>query len=266
MPDLPVDAAPTVLIAPAMAIGSGYYRPLVEEFERRGWQARALRRRGFERDRPRASRDVDWSYADEIADIAAAVSTARASSEGPVILLGHSLGGQLVVGHELTQPPVDGVVTVGGAVPFFRHFAYGGAPLALMAGVVVPVTTSLFGYLPEPAFGAPGARTLMREWARMVLTGRAPFATAAPISTPSLIVSLGDDRMSPAGAVDHLAALFDSSSSTRWHYGGDEVPDGASNDHVGWVRTPEVVVAKTITWWQNVGSLNYQAQQRKASQ
>ena len=135
-----------------------------------------------------------------------------------------------------------------------------------MAGVVVPVTTSLFGYLPEPAFGALCARTLMREWARLVLTGRAPFPTNAPISTPSLIVSLGDDRMSPMRAVDHLAALFHSASATRSHYTGDEVPDGASNDHIGWVRTPEVVVAKTITWWRNVGSLNYQAQQRKASQ
>lgn len=42
--------APVVLIAPAMAIGSGYYRPLVEELESRGWEARALPRRGFESD------------------------------------------------------------------------------------------------------------------------------------------------------------------------------------------------------------------------
>lgn len=33
----------------------------------------------------------------------------------PVLLPGHSLGGQLVSGHELTRPPTNGVITVGGA-------------------------------------------------------------------------------------------------------------------------------------------------------
>ncbi|MCL7430282.1 alpha/beta fold hydrolase [Streptomyces sp. YS415] len=109
-------STPIVLIAPAMAIGSGYYRPLVAEFERRGWQARALRRRGFERGEPRASRREDWAYRDEIDDIAQAVAAVRAQSPArPVLLLGHSLGGQLVAGHELTRPPANGVITVAGA-------------------------------------------------------------------------------------------------------------------------------------------------------
>jgi len=89
--------APLVLVAPARAIGSRFCQPLVEEFERRGWHARALARRGFERDRPSARRRVDWTFADEIEDIAGAVATARTEdSERPVLLLGHSLGAQLV--------------------------------------------------------------------------------------------------------------------------------------------------------------------------
>ena len=59
--------APIVLVGPAMAVPSRYYRPLVEEIESRGWSARALARRGFEPDEPVASRRDDWSYADEIA-------------------------------------------------------------------------------------------------------------------------------------------------------------------------------------------------------
>ncbi len=46
--------SPIVLIAPAMAIGSGFYRPVTEAFATHGWDARALGRRGFERDQPRA--------------------------------------------------------------------------------------------------------------------------------------------------------------------------------------------------------------------
>lgn len=76
-----------------------------------------------------------------------------------MVLLGHSLGGQLVAGHEAGHPVADGVVSVGGAIPYFRHFAYGGIPIAVLAGVVVPTTTALFGYLPKPASGGPGAHT-----------------------------------------------------------------------------------------------------------
>lgn len=243
---------PILLVAPAMAIGSRYYRPLVEEFERRGWAARALGRRGFEREGPRASRSADWSYADEIEDIATAVADARDEDpERPVIVLGHSLGGQLLVGHQQTHPPADGVVTIGAALPHHRNFPRGGIPLLLMGGLIVPAATTLFGHLPKPAFGAPGARTLMREWGRMAVTGRTPYAVHHRIDAPSLIISLEGDTLAPLRAVEVFARdLFEPSAVTRWHHRDDEVPDGGSNDHITWVRSPEAVVDRTLAWWE----------------
>ncbi|MER7455121.1 alpha/beta hydrolase [Nocardia beijingensis] len=242
---------PLVLIAPAMAIGSRYYGPLVAEFAARGWQAKALARRGFETGRARASRRVDWSYGDEIDHIAREVADARAHDpDGPVLLLGHSLGGQLAAGHELTRSPVDGLVTVGGALPHHRKYPLSGPHLLAMGAVIVPVLTAIFGYLPEPAFGAPGARTMMREWARMVVTGRPPFPVEGRIRTPSLIISLDRDTMAPARSIDSFAArLFDASAVTRWHYRTDDVPAGASNHHIGWVRTSAPIVDRIVTWW-----------------
>lgn len=242
---------PIVLIAPAMAIGSGYYRPLVEEFERRGWTARALSRRGFERGGPRASRADDWGYADEIGDIAQAVDAARQEDpERPVLALGHSLGGQLLVGHNQLHAATDGMVTIGAALPHHRNFPRGGIPLLLMGGVIVPGATTLFGHLPKPAFGAPGARTLMREWGRMAVTGRTPYPLHHRVSTPTLIMSLEGDHLAPVKAVDAFARdLFEPAAVTRWHYRDDEVPAGASNDHITWVRSPEVVVDRTLSWW-----------------
>ncbi|QIX28424.1 alpha/beta fold hydrolase [Nocardioides sp. JQ2195] len=246
--------APVVLISPAMAIGSGYYRLLVEELESRGWAAQALTRRGFEADGRRASREHDWSYADEIDDIEDAVAKARAEHPArPVQLLGHSLGGQLVVGHELNRTPVDGVITVGASLPHHRHHPFGGPHLVVMGGLIVPVLTTLFGHLPKPAFGAPGARTMMREWGRMVLTGRTPYRSDKRVTTPSLVISLEDDTMAPVGSVDAFAQrLFEREAVTRWHYRNDDVLPDNSNDHIGWARGSRQVVDRIVEWWSRV--------------
>ncbi|MFC9473029.1 alpha/beta fold hydrolase [Nocardia sp. NPDC056952] len=247
------ERAPVVLIAPAMAIGARFYTPLTTAFAERGWTARALPRRGFEPDEPSASRANDWSYQDEIDTIATAVTDARNDYPGrPVIILGHSLGAQLAVGYELNFAGADGLVTIGGCLPYFRHYPNLGLPVAAGAALV-PALTTAFGYLPAPAFGAPGARTLMREWARMVLTGRPPFPAQHRIEIPSLVIALGEDNLAPLRGVDAFARqLFASGAVTRWDYNRSDVPAGASNDHIKWVRTPAAVIDRIALWWQQV--------------
>ncbi|MEV0685648.1 alpha/beta hydrolase [Nocardia sp. NPDC050378] len=246
-------STPVVLIAPAMAIGSRFYTPLVSAFTERGWVARALPRRGFEPDQPRASRGENWSYGDEIDTIATAVHAARRDHpDRPVIIVGHSLGAQLAAGHELNHPGADALVTVGGCIPHFRHYPHFGLPVAAGAALI-PAITAAFGFVPEPAFGAPGARTLMREWARMVLTGRPPFPAQHKIDTAALIVYLEGDTLAPRRGVDSFAReLFAAGSATRWDYTRAEVPAGASNDHIKWVRSPGPVVDRIVAWWSEL--------------
>ncbi|KAF0845211.1 serine aminopeptidase domain-containing protein [Nocardia caishijiensis] len=246
----PGATTPVVLISPAMAIGSRFYTPLVSAFTERGWLAQTLPRRGFEPDQPRASRTEDWSYGDEIDTIASAVRAARRDHPArPVIILGHSLGAQLAAGHELNFPGADGLVTVGGCIPHFRHYPRFGLPVAAGAALIPAITTT-FGFVPEPAFGAPGARTLMREWAKMVLTGRPPFPAEHTIDTAALIISLEGDTLAPRRGVDSFAReLFGADRATRWDYTRAEVPAGASNDHITWVRSPGPVVDRIVAWW-----------------
>jgi predicted alpha/beta hydrolase len=185
--------APVVLVSPAMAVPSRFYRPLVAAFEDAGWSARALGRRGFEPHSPVASRTADWTYADEIGDLADAVRAARAEApRRPVLVLGHSLGAQLAVGLQCAGDPgavADGLVLVGASVPHHRHYPYAGLPMLVFASAI-PTLTRAFGHLPKPAFGAPGAATLMREWARFVRTGEPPFPVDGPVTTPTFVVHL----------------------------------------------------------------------------
>jgi len=242
---------PVVLIAPAMAIGSRFYTPVVRAFDAHGWTARALPRRGFEDGDAPASRRNNWSYEDEIDVIAGAVAEARAEQpERPVLVLGHSLGAQLAAGHQLTRAPADGVVSVAGCLPHHMHYPAFGPHIVVMGLLMVPTMTTALGYVPPPLFGAPGARTLMRQWARMALTGRPPFPARTPITTPSLLVTLEGDTYAPERAVDAFARrLFAPTAVTRWTYRIADVPDGASNDHIRWARDPQRVVDRVVSWW-----------------
>ncbi|EFQ83992.1 hypothetical protein HMPREF0063_10708 [Aeromicrobium marinum DSM 15272] len=234
-----------------MAVPSGFYRPVVESFERHGWEAVALPRRGFEHCTPRASRQQDWSYDDEIAVVAEAVADHRAADpDRPIILLGHSLGAQLAVAHDLQRLPSDGLVLVGASVPHFRRYPFGGLPVLAMALAVRPLT-SAFGFVPRPAFGGPGATTLMRQWARWAVTGRPPFAVPRRVTTPSLVVKLQGDAYAVSASTDAFVDQFlEPASTTRSTYLRSEAPDGGTTEHVGWVRTPDPVVERVTRWWE----------------
>src|SRR5687768_15432849 len=242
--------APIVLISTAMAVSSRFYAPLVDAFAERDWDAVALPRRGFEREMPVASRDVDWSYDDEISDIADAVAKARAEDPArSVIVLGHSLGAQLGAGHQLHRDPADGFVCVAASVPHAPYFPYAGVPLRIL-GSLIPVVARVRGFLPPPFFGGPGARTMMREWARLVRTGKPPFTVPHRITTPTLSVRLEGDTYAVAPSNSRFVELFiDPPALTEWTYRKDAVPEGGSTHHIHWVRTPGPVAERVVAWW-----------------
>ena len=241
---------PIVLISPAMAVPSRLYAPLVDAFAAHGWDAVALPRRGFEKGRPIASRQNDWSYDDEIDDIADAVAKARADDpDRPVIVLGHSLGSQLGAGHQLHRHPADGFVCVAASVPHWRFY---GLPLLFLASMI-PIVARLRGFVPRPYFGAPGARTLMSEWARMVRAGRPPFSVPHRITSPTLAVRLeGDTFALPVSTDRFVELLVDPDALSQWTYPKADVPDGGSTHHIHWVRTPGPVADRVVAWWNDV--------------
>ncbi len=154
---------------------------------------------------------------------------------------------------------------MGASLPYHRTYPWKAPHIAAMGAVVIPVLTRVFGYLPKPAFGGPGARTLMREWAHMAVTGEPPYPVDGVVETPSLHVPFSGDAYAPKSSVDHFVALlFDRDLVSRWHYRDEEAVDSTSNDHIGWVRAPAPVVDRIIEWWGD-GHLAAEAAPRAAT-
>jgi predicted alpha/beta hydrolase len=243
--------APSVLISPAMAVPSRYYRPLVECLTDVAGCVDTVSRRGIGDGSRRASRGNDWSYADEADDLAAAVVRARTERpERPVLVLGHSLGAHLcaILGRRADGSSPDALVTVAASVPWFRHYPRGGL-VEYATGIAVPVVTAAVGHWPTPGFGAPAPRTLMREWARMVRTGVTPFDDGPPIRIPTLAVRLDGDRLVTPAAADHFERCVDPDALSSWTYTLEQCPPGGSAGHVLWVRSPAVIVEHIMRWW-----------------
>lgn len=249
---------PKIIISPAMAVPARAYRRLLGALDEIGWSADVAPRRGIEEGDTAPSRAVDWSFNDEVDDLAAAVRTARNSQpDQPVLVLGHSFGAQLGAALLTGETPIkccpDGLITVGASVPHFRHFPRLGLR-ELAVAEAVSVGTAIAGYWPKPGFGAPTPRTLMRQWARMVYAGKAPFPVDGRITIPTLAVRLDDDDLVPVRAAEHFERAVTPEHLETWTYGRADCPVGGSIGHIGWLRTPRPVVEKIQRWARFVAS------------
>ena len=244
----------TALISPAMGVPARVYRRLSEALAsgasaQSGFEVGVVARRGVEGGSPRPARAVDWSYEDEADDLAEAIAAARARTGGPVLVIGHSLGAQLAaLAAQRSDHRPDGIVAIGASVPWFRHYGRRAVPFAALAASVRPVT-AVVGHWPRQGFAGPTPRTLMRQWARMVLTGRPPFDLDGSIRVRALMVRLGDDELVTDQAAAAYEAAFSRDVVTRWTYDESCCPAGGDATHLGWSRAPEVVARRIAEWW-----------------
>jgi predicted alpha/beta hydrolase len=162
-----------VVVAPAMATPSVFYRRFAESLAAAGFLVLTFDYRGMERgaDVRRTSADVrTWA-----GDAAAALEAARArldslDSNVPITWVGHSLGGQILgfIDHSL----LDRIIVIATGQGYWKH-----NPLPLrwwvraFWDVVVPVSTRLAGYYPGRRLRFLGdlPAGVVRQWRRWCL-------------------------------------------------------------------------------------------------
>jgi predicted alpha/beta hydrolase len=252
--------APAVLCLPAMGVKAAYYQPLAQTLSAHGYHAVLADLRGTGTSSVRAARDVDFGYADLLErDLPAIVETVcRELAVDRVIVLGHSLGGQLGLLLGATSNRVSRVALVASGSAWYRRVpgvrSYG----RFFGLLLIFATTRLFGYLPDRfPFAGREARGIVGDWGREAMTGRyriagssVDYEAALSRSTvPALFIAFPGDRYVPGPNVRHLSDKaasaevataeidparfgFDTSHHFRWAFR----PTAVVEEFDGWVR------------------------------
>lgn len=245
--------SPHVVIVPAMGVPSPYYRTLAAALDEIGWTSCTMAARGIDRDTEPPSRGNDWGYAQLVERVAAHVGKVRAQHpDTPVVLLGHSLGGQVSLGHLLDGGTADGLVLAGASEPWFWHYRARSWGIWGLAASV-PLITAFYGHWPRWGFGGPQPRTLMREWARFVRRRRFPYPSGPvprrALDVSTFVLQVEGDVLSVPRSARALAGAVRDEDVTWWDYRRADAPEGARIDHLAWAKAPGPAVAALQDWW-----------------
>ena len=238
-----------LVLVPAMGMVASFYQPFAEAMADRGIAVLLAEIPGTGDSRPRPSRSLDYGYRDLVERyVPAVVDMARSQFPGvPLVLAGHSLGAQigtLATAQGLVEP--DALITVAGGHIHYRNWSGAGAAKVLFGANLFGALTYLFGHLPgqHVGFGGPQARTLIRDWSRIIRTGS--FSHVADDKrfgnkAPMLCVGIEGDGFAPGKSVSALAEIL----------GGDvEIMQQTwkGNPHSSWARYPAETVGLIENW------------------
>lgn len=253
-----------LLWLPAMGVPARHYRPLAEALADAGIAVALHEWRGIGSSDRRAGRHSDWGCRTLLEDdLPASLAIARARH--PTLrwrIGGHSLGAQLAAQWSALAPDrVDGLVLLGGGLPYWRTYPPRQRWLLRTVFAAVPRIAALCGRYPGRRLGFAGneARGVMRDWSHSGIHGRyAPRGLAldldaafARVRLPLLAIALADDRYVPSASLDLLLDRFADAPQRRIELAGAAFPSGRAT-HFSWMREPAPVAAAIAAWCDEI--------------
>lgn len=250
---IPEQSNATLLWLPALGVAARHYLPLAEALAARGIAVYLHEWRGNGSSSLRANRENDWGYRQVLTqDLPASHAALRAHAPAtPHYIGGHSLGGQLAACYLGLQPEAfQHLWLVGSGTPYWHTFP-GPRRYALpLFYRFANWISQRRGALPgrRMGFGGDEARSLIRDWSRVGLSGR--YAAAGLETDLELAMShvkvqakgvvLDDDWLAPTSS---LQALLDKLPRSRTRMVSlDAKALAAAADHFAWMKHPQAVV------------------------
>lgn len=256
--------APVLLLLPAMGVAARFYEPFARELERVcGATVLTIDLPGQGNSPLRARSGHDYGYREAVeVCIPDAVRRAAADHPGrPLILVGHSLGGQLgVLATAQIASMLRGLVLIAAGTAHWRAWPRGSRWRAAMTVHAIRIAASLWPWYPGErlGFGGNQSRRFMRDWSFNAVGGRYRLegSTRSPadlehalqaVRLPLLALSLRGDPVAPPGALAELLAKLPNAEVTH------EMLDGVATDtpwrrHFSWARHPAGVHERLAHW------------------
>jgi predicted alpha/beta hydrolase len=256
---------PAVVLTPAMGVPARYYLPFAEELRARaGAHVVLMDLRGHGESTPPPSRADRYGYRELVCeDLAGVVAATRSCfPAGPLVLVGHSLGGNLnSVYTACGDEKVDGLILVAACTPYYRCFGRSAARV-LVGAQIMGALTRLVGHWPGDRLGFGGRQGagVIRDWAYLARTGRYRVegirdveAALARVRVPVLAITVEGDALAPRRAAEHLVGkLRCAAPVTWWHYTAKAAEVERLN-HFRWIRHSGPLADRVAAWMDENG-------------
>lgn len=256
--------AAVAVLMPAMGVNASFYAPLIDALVGGGLNVVTADLRGHGESSIRPDRHTDFGYREMVKyDWPSIIGRTKALfPHSPMVLLGHSLGGQLSTLYMTEHPgDIDALILVGSPSLYYRHWLFPESLGLLFTIHFFSLVANVLGYFPGTRMGVGGteAKTLVRNWARVVRKGRYDMIDPSidyeshlkNLRVPTLALSFTDDGFAPKRAVDHLCLKMPHVALTRKHIAPRELGCGELG-HFRWVSQSEQIVRMILSWFDHV--------------
>jgi predicted alpha/beta hydrolase len=216
-----------ILINSATGVKQEYYFEFAQYLAAEGFKVYTYDYRGIGGSRPEKLKGFiasmhDWGSLD-YHSMLHYISLAHPDLQ--LIVIGHSVGGQLVGLSPLSQK-VEAFVTVGAQTPYIQNFAGGlmRLKLSLFWKVFIPVLTKITGYFPASSLGLFEDLPLgvAKQWADWAKSRNYVFdefpderKRFSSLQQASLMISFSDDDLAPKAAVEDLMQFY---PNLKWNH------------------------------------------------
>lgn len=236
-----------VIILPAMGVPAGYYRRFALQLCERGANVTIADLRGVGSSSPKASRHNNFGYAELLDDVDEFLALITPQFAGRyVLLLGHSLGGQLASLHLArkhrngAETGIDALGLVASGIPYRRLYGVRGPAVSTMAAYMRAVS-NIRGHWPGHGFAGRQPRRLIDDWAHTVfhgefvkIGGQQLHDHLAHITQPVHAVTIEGDYFTPPPTTRRLTDHMTHAPLSTYHYTRDTAQGPI--DHIRWAK------------------------------
>ncbi|MGB7236398.1 MAG: alpha/beta fold hydrolase [Rhodococcus sp. (in: high G+C Gram-positive bacteria)] len=251
---------PVVMIWTAMGVAARKYARFMDDLARHGLGSVTVDYRGYGASTPPTTRGTDVGYHDIASvDFPAVVTEVEALFEGrPIVLLGHSLDGQIGIMYAATAPEkLAGIAFIASNSPYHRVYPGRTALGPLIGTSFAAIVARLFGYYPGDTLNFLGRqpKPLILDWARLARTnsfdsigrGTTYSELMREVELPVLAASVEGDWMAPPAAVDALCSHIPNAELTRTHFDKSMTGDRPAG-HIAWINHGDKIAEHIALW------------------